>query len=85
MNHLLEIILERISQKKKLIEQVENKETDNLLNKIEDFEKLIQIFINLQPEKFFKEVKSLFLNEFESTSFEIKNCLEMYQNQKTSK
>jgi hypothetical protein len=53
--------------------------------KIDDFDKLIQILINLKPVELFKEVKSIILNEFESTTKEIIKCLEIHKNENTSK
>ena len=58
---------------------------DNFINQIVKFENLIQVLIKLKTEDFFKEVKLLFLNEFESTTNEIKKSLEKSKNLSSSK
>ena len=58
---------------------------NNIIKQIIKFENLIKVLIKLNPEELFKEVKLLFLNEFESTTNEIKICLEKTKNLFSSK
>ncbi len=66
---------------------INNKKTniENLAENFEKFEKIIEILIKISPEDLFKEVKSLILNEYESTTNEIKAFLAKHKNEASKK
>ena len=56
-----------------------------IIENFEKFERIIEIIIKISQEDLFKEVKSLILNEYESTTYEIKRYLVKNKNEEGKK
>lgn len=63
-------------------EMVQN---ENFKDNLEKFQRLVEILIKTSPDDLFKEVKSMILNEYESTISEIKTYLEINQSESSKK
>jgi len=60
-------------------------EIENFIENLEKFEQIIEILIKTSPEDLFREVKSIILNEYESTINQIKHYLELNKNESSKK
>jgi len=73
------------ANKCKLSHLKETVENENFIDNLEKFEQIVEILIKTNPEDLFREVKSIILNEYESTVNEIKHYLEQNKNESTKK
>lgn len=73
------------ANKRKLSRFKESEENENFIDNLEKFEQIVEILIKTNPEDLFREVKSIILNEYESTVNEIKHYLEQNKNEESTK
>lgn len=74
-----------ICQESIQLQTIKKTNKENLSDNFEKFERIIEILIKISPEDLFKEVKSLILNEYESTTNEIKSYLVKNKNEASKK
>jgi len=79
------VSLQEKAKKRKLSRFKESEEKENFIDNLEKFEQIVDILIKTNPEDLFREVKSIILNEYESTVNQIKDYLELNKSESTKK